>query len=297
MSNIVSNTLVNGTVDCSELKINGVTQYSAKLPFGTTTGTACEGDDPRLSGSGTSNIVDHAETHVNSDDIQIATASQKGLMSASQASKLDSITDGADSTTSIKISDTGGIVKTATSTTGFGWIIDEDTMISNSATKCPSNQSVYEYTKTKIPNSSSAIQTATINSGPEYELTRKTSGLLILNWTCGDRQGQFGTVSVTHGRLIRDIATEKLCATSLYKDGFSAIQVYVDAVTSEEENESFDFGYVLGEKQVWSYVHTPPSQITVAYLVRMRIQKHTGDITKLLFDGTPKDLRIQWCVV
>lgn len=58
--------------------------------IGTTTGTVCAGDDGRLVDARTP--TDHASSHVDgNDDIQDATASQKGLMTAAYATKLDGI--------------------------------------------------------------------------------------------------------------------------------------------------------------------------------------------------------------
>ena len=56
--------------------------------YGTGAGTVCEGNDSRLSDARTPTA--HAATHTNgTDDIQSATASQKGLMTSTQAGKLD----------------------------------------------------------------------------------------------------------------------------------------------------------------------------------------------------------------
>ena len=65
--------------------------------FGTGAGTFCQGNDSRLSNARTPTA--HAGTHVNgTDDIQSATSSQKGLMTSTQAGKLDGIEANADVT-------------------------------------------------------------------------------------------------------------------------------------------------------------------------------------------------------
>ena len=68
--------------------------------FGSTAGTVCEGDDERLSDARTP--AAHAGTHANgADDIQSATAGQKGLATAEQITKLDGIASGAASAATI----------------------------------------------------------------------------------------------------------------------------------------------------------------------------------------------------
>jgi len=70
---------------------------AAVLNVGTTAGTVAAGDDSRMTNSRTPTA--HASTHVNgTDDIQSATASQKGLATAAQITKLDGIAAGADVT-------------------------------------------------------------------------------------------------------------------------------------------------------------------------------------------------------
>lgn len=70
-------------------------QLTAAAIFGTTSGTVCQGNDARLSDSRTPTA--HASSHVTggSDKIRDASASQDGLMTSAQASKLDGIAAGA----------------------------------------------------------------------------------------------------------------------------------------------------------------------------------------------------------
>lgn len=70
-------------------------QISADAIFGTSAGTVCQGNDARLSNSRTP--TSHASSHVTggSDKIRDANASQDGLMTSAQASKLDGIAAGA----------------------------------------------------------------------------------------------------------------------------------------------------------------------------------------------------------
>lgn len=70
---------------------------AAALNVGTTAGTVAAGDDPRFTDARTPTA--HAASHVNgTDDIQDATASEKGLATAAQITKLDGIETSADVT-------------------------------------------------------------------------------------------------------------------------------------------------------------------------------------------------------
>lgn len=82
------------TITASALRSKAELGGAATLNVGTTAGTVAAGDDSRLSNARTPTA--HAASHTNgTDDIQNATAAQKGLMTAAYASKLDGIEAGA----------------------------------------------------------------------------------------------------------------------------------------------------------------------------------------------------------
>lgn len=89
---------------------------AASLNVGTTAGTVAAGDDSRLTNARTPTA--HAATHVNgTDDIQSATAAQKGLATAAQITKLDGIEAGADVTDAANVAAAGALM---TSSLGTG---------------------------------------------------------------------------------------------------------------------------------------------------------------------------------
>lgn len=115
---------------------SGVTYeaLNANGDVGTTSGTICAGDDSRLSDARTPTA--HAGSHVNgTDDIPSATSSQKGLMTAEYASKLDGIAEGANNYTlptatadtlgGVKVGSGLAIVEGVLSTTGSGGLTEE----------------------------------------------------------------------------------------------------------------------------------------------------------------------------
>jgi hypothetical protein len=82
------------------------TRVNKNISFGNSSGTACEGDDARLSDA--RDPTAHASEHTDgTDDIQDATSGQKGLMTAAYASKLDGVE------ASATADQTGAEIKTA----------------------------------------------------------------------------------------------------------------------------------------------------------------------------------------
>jgi hypothetical protein len=89
---------------------------AAALNVGTTAGTVAAGDDARLSDARTPTA--HAASHTNgTDDIQSATAAQKGLATAAQITKLDAIEALADVTDAGNV---GAAIHGATAETTLG---------------------------------------------------------------------------------------------------------------------------------------------------------------------------------
>lgn len=91
---------------------------AAALNVGTTTNTVAAGDDSRFTNARTPTA--HASTHVNgTDDIQSATAAQKGLATAAQITKLDGIEANADVTDATNVAAAGALM-TGSLGTGVG---------------------------------------------------------------------------------------------------------------------------------------------------------------------------------
>jgi hypothetical protein len=93
----------------------------------------------------------HASEHVNgTDDIQDASTSVKGLMTAANWNKLNGIEAGADVTDGTNVAAAGATMDADTSLVGNGYFLDEDNMASNDATKVPSQQSVKAYVDSAV---------------------------------------------------------------------------------------------------------------------------------------------------
>tara|TARA_Y100000310_G_scaffold147940_1_gene147212 strand:- start:449 stop:3943 length:3495 start_codon:yes stop_codon:yes gene_type:complete len=94
----------------------------------------------------------HAASHTDgSDDIQDATDSQKGLATAAQITKLDAIEAAADVTDATNVDAAGAVMNSDTTTAAMSFVIDEDNMASDLATKVPTQQSVKAYADMALP--------------------------------------------------------------------------------------------------------------------------------------------------
>lgn len=119
--------------------------------------------DPRNADS--RSPTSHGSTHTNgTDDIQDATASQKGLATAAQIAKLDGIEASADVTNATNVAAAGAVMESDTSTVSMSFVVDEDDMTSNSATKVPTQQSVKAYVDANSGNAAAILVTESTTS-------------------------------------------------------------------------------------------------------------------------------------
>ncbi len=86
-----------------------------------------------------------------------ATTTKAGVFTAANKNKLDAIEAGADVTDSVNVDAAGAVMNSDTTTAAMNFVIDEDDMSSDSATKVPTQQSVKAYVD------------ATVTGGLEYK--------------------------------------------------------------------------------------------------------------------------------
>ncbi len=101
----------------------------------------------------TSNAVTVDDENVQVVDVRVvntATTTSAGLMSANDKTKLDGIESSADVTDATNVEAAGAVMETDTSTTDMQFVVDEDNMASDSATKIPTQQSVKAYVDSQI---------------------------------------------------------------------------------------------------------------------------------------------------
>ena len=109
--------------------------------------TSVTGSTPIVSSGGSTPAI----------SISAATTSAAGSMSASDKSKLDAIEASADVTDATNVDAAGAVMNTDATTAAMSFVVDEDNMASDSATKVPTQQSVKAYVDT---NSSDTTYTA-----------------------------------------------------------------------------------------------------------------------------------------
>jgi hypothetical protein len=82
--------------------------------------------------------------------ISAATTSAAGSISAADKTKLDGIETSADVTDATNVDAAGAVMNSDSTTASMSFVVDEDNMSSNSATKVPTQQSVKAYVDTEV---------------------------------------------------------------------------------------------------------------------------------------------------
>jgi hypothetical protein len=99
---------------------------------------------------------------VNSDTgtdatIPAADTTNAGVMTKAMFDKLNGISASADVTNGTNVDAAGAVMNTDTSTAAMGFVVDEDNMASDSATKVPTQQSVKAYVTTAVAGASASV--------------------------------------------------------------------------------------------------------------------------------------------
>lgn len=93
------------------------------------------------------------------------TAGSIAALTATQARTLLNVEDGADVTDATNVNAAGAVMNSDASTADMSFVVDEDNMASNSATKVPTQQSVKAYADTKLPLAGGTLMGALTLSG------------------------------------------------------------------------------------------------------------------------------------
>lgn len=118
-------------------------------------------------------------------------ASNAGVMTSTQWSKLESIETAANVTDTDNVTAAGAVMKSMASTSGFNFVLDEDNMASNSATKLATQQSIKAYVDNAVtagntnkggydpvanaPNLTSPGASVQVSDGDTYTITKAGS--------------------------------------------------------------------------------------------------------------------------
>lgn len=142
-----------------------------------------------------------ADTLAANDDITTndATTSLHGLMSKADKVKLDGITAGSGVTDATTVAAAGAVMEADTTTALMQFVIDEDTLASDVATKVPTQQSVKAYVDARIPQ---AVD-GTLATGNNASVSPTK---LVYNKTCSDSTGD-DIITLNDGTVIGQILT------------------------------------------------------------------------------------------
>lgn len=116
--------------------------------------------------------------------LPVSTTALAGVMSAADKTKLTGIETSADVTDATNVGAAGAVMNTDTTTAAMSFVIDEDTMVSNSATKLPTQQSVKAYVDGITAANDAMIFKGTIGTGGTLTLV-DFNALVVYNagWT------------------------------------------------------------------------------------------------------------------
>lgn len=95
---------------------------------------------------------------------------------SADGAKLDGIESSADVTDATNVAAAGAVMSTATATTGMQFVVDEDAMTSNSATKLPTQQSVKAYVDSGVSIKAPLFPTISIKTATTDTLTAAQHG-------------------------------------------------------------------------------------------------------------------------
>lgn len=182
-------------------------------------------------GGGSTNLTisrNGVQVVVNSDTgtdatIPAADGTNAGVMTSTMQLKLAGIETGAEVTSTAKVDAAGAVMVSDTSTAGMGFVVDEDDMASNSATKVPTQQSVKAY--------ADALVAALVDSAPETlnELSELAAAI-------GNDPNFATTLAAEMGVRLRFDTAQSLTGTQ-QTQGQSNLSVYSRAQIGDPETD------------------------------------------------------------
>lgn len=109
--------------------------------------------------------------NIDADDISVTGTTNK-FTTAADITKLAGIETGADVTDATNVDAAGATMNTDTDVSANSWVLDEDTMVSDSATKLPTQQSVKAYVDSRASVTETLTNKTIIGSTNEVEADR-----------------------------------------------------------------------------------------------------------------------------
>ena len=138
-----SSTISNSNISATA----GIEGSKLQASSGSNSGTMSAADFTKLSGIETGATRDQTDAEIRT---AVEAATDSNVFTDADHSKLNAIEANADVTDATNVDAAGAVMNSDTSTSSMNFVIDEDNMSSNSATKVPTQQSVKAYVDTEV---------------------------------------------------------------------------------------------------------------------------------------------------
>ena len=159
-------------------------------------------------------------------DFSVASQTDENFTTADH-SKLDGIEASADVTDATNVAAAGAVMESDTTTASMSFVVDEDNMSSDSATKVPTQQSVKAYVDTEV----AAVDLTTALAGDSGSGTVSTSQTLTVSGTSNEIETSVSSQTITIGlpasiAVTTSVDVPTVEATNLKaRDGTAAITI------------------------------------------------------------------------
>lgn len=101
-------------------------------------------------------------------------------LTATQARTILNVEDGADVTDAANVAAAGAVMESDTTTAAMGFVVDEDNMVSDSATKVPTQQSVKAYVDAQIGGGGGTVDTVVAGTGMDVDATDPANPIISI---------------------------------------------------------------------------------------------------------------------
>ncbi len=142
-------TNLTSTANGTSLTVESSSGNNASLPAATTSawGVMTDDDKTKLDGIETNATADQTAAEIRT---LVESASDSNVFTDADHTKLNAIEASADVTDATNVDAAGAVMNSDSTTAGMSFVVDEDNMSSNSATKVPTQQSVKAYVDTEV---------------------------------------------------------------------------------------------------------------------------------------------------
>lgn len=169
MANVKISDLTDGTAvaagDLVEIERPGTPNVSRKVPLGTAAGSASTDFATSAQGTTADAALPRSGGQMSGNITMAGAQTVDGRDLSADGTKLDGIESGADVTDAANVASAGAVMVSDTSTASMSFVIDEDNMASNSATKVPTQQSVKAYVDASVHDA------VTVSDSSEIDFT------------------------------------------------------------------------------------------------------------------------------